>query len=469
MEGLPAHLQGLIVCRLPPRARACASATCRGWRRLLASGGGGADLWARVCAAELAEEYSGELLGATLALNNLLAVHGAHVRELNLRGFRSPVPSKVAEIFRKRLVPRVAKVCLAHSSAQGDSLYWMLLQCPLLAEVDVSGCDLDSDRAWLLNLIYFIDKEWNVLNRRVDFPALEALNVKSAFSQGQLLSSFLAVVSTTCPHLRRLSAGWISEFAVRYDLCWTPLRGLNAFAQKLTKLDLSGCAAVKVANVQGVLEASEALEHLNLACCFRLEGEVLAKVASRRLHTLNLRAGSNFQDAAVLGLLRRNPHLLRLNLSCTQVTDAVLETLPECCPKLHALDVCFCDSVTAQGLQQALLGLAQAVDMGFSGVRGVDDAVLHRIVEKHRDARALGMGSCPWVTDAGIAGIARECEVLESLFLSGNPQISAQAVDGLLLGCRHLKRLGLEGCVPRSEGSLAQFGPLEYDYSDWEW
>ena len=68
------------------------------------------------------------------------------------------------------------------------------------------GCNLCADTQWLYNLIYFIEKEWDVMEKRVEF-AVRAVNLKGAFSKQQFHNSFLLILSSTCPRLRALQLG----------------------------------------------------------------------------------------------------------------------------------------------------------------------------------------------------------------------------------------------------------------------
>ena len=448
---LPAEVMELALKRLKPRARACAASTCRGWRQVLEPSTSAA--WERVSSREVLEEYEGEVLSATLALSNMLTVNGGFVAELCFSGFSCPAPCMMAEIFRKRLVPNLVAADLSFSSAEGDSLYWMLMQCPKLAKVDVRGCNLCADTQWLYNLIYFIEKEWDVLEKRVEF-AVRAVNLKGAFSKQQFHNSFLLILSSTCPRLRALQLGWVSEFprapaegspAAHDPRCFWPLRGLNNFPQPLTRLDLSGCLGVQDVNLKGIFAACPRLEHLSVGCCPGVSRASFSALATQSLHSLNVRACRQLADEDVLRVLRRNPNLVRLNVSCTQLTDAVLDALPHLCRHLQALDACCSPRLTSAGLLRAVKGLGHLADIGFSGFSDLTDEVFVELVRARGGLRHLGFGACPGLSDAALRCVAEACPTIEQLLMFDNPQFSLAALAGLVEACRHLSGL----CPPR--------------------
>jgi len=444
---LPEHLVASIVRRLPARARARASAACRGWRDLL-----GPErepgLWRRADALELLSEYHGELLGATLAWGGLLRARGVHVRELSLRGFRTPAPAMLPEPFRTAQLPHLVSCDLSGSSAGGEVVYWALVQCPGLLELNADDCDLDADASWVDQMGWYLDKERSVMGRTVTF-ALRELRLRNCFRSGAALNKFLAIVGQACPDLEGLALGWEPRaLSLGAPGAWGGARcavlgGLRGFhRQRLSALSLAGCAALRDLELAGLLRVSgRSLRRLNLANCSQVSGHGLAQLDSPHLDTLNLQNLWNVPGRAFSRLLVQNPQLVRLSFAWTDVETADLEAGLPACRHLRALDLSGCARVEAARLPELLRGLRGLSELGCGGTAGLTDQSLRLLLRDHPGIRALGLVHSPCLTERSLAALPALCPRLESVCLTGNPQLGPDAVLDLTASVR-LKRVG---------------------------
>ena len=108
---------------------------------------------------------------------------------------------------------------------------------------------------------------------------------------------------------------------------------------------------------------------------------------------------------------------------------------------LRALDLSGCARVEAARLPELLRGLRGLSELGCGGTAGLTDQSLRLLLRDHPGIRALGLVHSPCLTERSLAALPALCPRLESVCLTGNPQLGPDAVLDLTASVR-LKRVG---------------------------
>ncbi|KAK9115512.1 hypothetical protein Sjap_014459 [Stephania japonica] len=174
------------------------------------------------------------------------------------------------------------------------------------------------------------------------------------------------------------------------------------------------------------------LQSLNVSDCRKLTDKGLGKIASgcsdlRRLHLSGCRLIS---DLSLQALSDNCKFLEELGLQgCNNITDSGLTILVDGCWRIKVLDVSKCSNVS---------------DVGVSSVCNACSSSL----------RTLKMLGCR-IGDPSIVSLAQSCKNLETLVISGCPNISNDSIKSLVITCKDsLKNLRMDSCLNLSDASL---------------
>jgi hypothetical protein len=101
-------------------------------------------------------------------------------------------------------------------------------------------------------------------------------------------------------------------------------------------------------------------------------------------------------------------------------------------------------------LDQGERAMARAVSAAETGNKvcgSVGDAVIRNIARACERLAAIDLSGCTWVTDGGIQELARQCPSLATVNLSGCTWITDGSVGELALNCTGLATVNLSGCI----------------------
>ena len=233
------------------------------------------------------------------------------------------------------------------------------------------------------------------------------------------------------------------------------------------------------------------VKDLNLRGCIQIEkyqDALLMAGACNNLVNATLE-GAFFDSNNVEQLLRRNQKLAHINLTgLTCVTNETCLTLAECCTRLEVLNLSWCKSATAVGVQTVLKSCPKLRDLRVGEIRGFDnldvantffetnqlerlvlsgcsdltdnafktmlhgtnpriDLLTDRPIVPPRCLRYLDLSRCTRLTDRGVAALGYCVPDLEGLVLGGCATLTDQALEPIFASTPKLSHLDLEDLV----------------------
>lgn len=293
------------------------------------------------------------------------------IESLGLRGIScigltdldgSPASQEVLQSVAYHLGPHLQSLCLSGGSPTEASFVALILSCPALCSLDLSGCNSLFASGMLLAQPETAQRVQQALSD------LRELNLASLRDLADLSFNRL---SSCAPSLERLSLAYchltFEVGAVRgstgpqdsspSQLSFRNLlRFLKERAGRLHALDLSGTGLPPEALQALGQVAGLQLQELSLHSCRDLSTEAVAALCRLQpgLTSLDLSGCSELADGALLAVSRGLRHLQRLRLRKLQrLTDAGCTALGGL-RELQSLDMAECCLVNGRELAQAL-------------------------------------------------------------------------------------------------------------------
>eukprot|EP01062_Namystynia_karyoxenos_P010324 TRINITY_DN13657_c0_g1_i1.p1 TRINITY_DN13657_c0_g1~~TRINITY_DN13657_c0_g1_i1.p1 ORF type:complete len:537 (+),score=104.43 TRINITY_DN13657_c0_g1_i1:89-1699(+) len=316
-------------------------------------------------------------------------------------------------------------------------------------------------------------------------PALTDIDARG-LPQEELLAALGAAAAAGMPPLRRVAAGWFSEFTGDPGGFATPYSngGVGALVGQLLPrmrsvegLALPGWTALTNAALLPAVPSLQpgALLILDLTCT-HVSDQAVAPIleASPRLQSANLRA-TLVSDASLRAAGARCPELRALNVSCTRVGDAGVRAVTAGCPHLHTLDLCYPAAVAPESVLAACRRYGAGLRMLGVGGICISDGDLQEIVSCCPNISHLGIGGCEGLTAAAFRILRDGLPGLRKLLAHALPAgaVTATGVMELLRSNPGLKALDLYNVSTCPELSSEQLEQLQRQYpynwlEDWE-
>ncbi|XP_023379294.1 F-box/LRR-repeat protein 2 isoform X2 [Pteropus medius] len=403
------------------------------------------------------------------------------IKSLGLRGIScigltnldgSPASHQVLQSVAYHLGPHLQSLCLGGGSPTEASFVALILGCPALRSLDLSGCNSLFVSGMLLAQPETAQRVQQALS------GLRELNLAGLQNLADLSFNRL---SSCAPYLERLSLAYChltfelgpaqgsrvpqesspSQFSFR-----NLLRFVKERASRLHALDLSGTGLLPEALQALGQVAGLQLQELSLHSCRDLSTEAVAALCHQQpgLTFLDLSGCSELTDGALLAVSRGLQHLQHLNLRKLQrLTDAGCTALgglwelqsldmAECCldasvfslipvlgPSLRVLDLSSCVALTNRTLQAICTYLTQLSVLRLAWCKELQDWGL------------LGLGE---PSEEPVQG-SQPHQKLEHQ-ASGPKDPSSQPQGPSLLMLQALQELDLTACSKLTDTSLAK-------------
>ncbi|XP_069406219.1 F-box/LRR-repeat protein 2-like isoform X2 [Ovis canadensis] len=494
-ESLPLEMVTYILSFLPLSDQKEASLVSRAWYCA-----------AQIALREASVQYNIPVSSASLPAIKSLGLRGVTCISLtNLDG--SPASLQVLQSVTHHLGPHLQSLCLGGGSPTEASFVALILGCPALRILDLSGCNSLFTSGMLLAQPETAQQVQQ---------ALSGLRELSLASLRDLADLSFNRLSSCAPRLERLSLAYC-HLTFQLGPAWgsigpqdsSPsqlsfrnlLRFLKERASRLHALDLSGTGLPPEALRALGQVAGLQLQELSLHSCRDLSTEAVAALCHQQpgLTSLDLSGCSELADGAVLAVSRGLRHLRRLSLRKLQrLTDAGCSALGGL-QELQSLDMAECCLVRGQELAQSLGSVCGApsslASLSLAYCSSLKDAsVLSLIPALGPRLRVLDLSSCVALTnqilqaictylthlsvlrlawckelgDWGLLGLEQPIKAplqepqvlrfpqLRQLSLSLLPALTDKALVAVAKGCPSLERLALSHCSLLSDQGWAQ-------------
>ncbi|XP_053459893.1 uncharacterized protein LOC128595187 isoform X2 [Nycticebus coucang] len=375
------------------------------------------------------------------------------IKNLGLRGIScisltdldgSPTSHQVLQSVAHHMGPHLQSLCLGGGSPTEASFVALILGCPVLRILDLSGCNSLFTSGKLLS-----QPEMAQSVRRA-LSGLRELNLAGLRDLADL--SFNQLSSCT-PSLERLSLAYChltfelgpargsigpqdsstSQFSFR-----NLLRFVKERAGRLHALDLSGTGLPPEAlHALGQVTGLQ-LQELSLHSCRELSTEAVATLCRQQpgLTSLDLSGCSELTDGALLAVSRGLRHLRCLSLGkLRRLTDAGCAALGGL-QELQSLNMAECCLVSGKELAQALGSVHRApphlVSLSLAFCSSLKDAsVLSVIPALGPSLRVLDLSSCVTLTNRTVQAICTYLTHLSVLRLAWCKELRDWGLLGL--------------------------------------
>nr|KAF6286026.1 leucine rich repeat containing 29 [Myotis myotis] len=450
-ESLPLEMLTYILSFLPLSDQKEASLVSRAWYYA-----------AQNALREINVRYNIPVSLASLPTIKSLGLRGVSCIGLtNLDG--SPASHQVLQSIAYHLGPHLQSLCLGGGSPTEASFVTLILGCPALRSLDLSGCNSLFVSGTLLA------QPETAQQVRQALSGLRELNLAGLRDLADLSFNRL---SGCAPSLERLSLAYC-HLTFELGPAWgsinpqdsSPsqlsfhnlLQFVKERAARLRALDLSGTGLPPEALQALGQVAGLQLQELSLHSCRDLSTEAVAALCRQQpgLTSLDLSGCSELADGALLAVSRGLRHLRRLSLRKLQrLTDAGCTALGGL-RKLQSLDMAECCLVSGRVLAQALGSVRRAPPPLASLSLAYCSSLK---VLQFPQLRQLSLSLLPALTDNGLVAVARGCPSLERLALSHCSLLSDEGWAQAASSWPRLQHLNLSSCSRLTEQTLDTIG-----------
>ncbi|KAJ3329461.1 hypothetical protein HDU76_007860 [Blyttiomyces sp. JEL0837] len=288
-------------------------------------------------------------------------------------------------------------------------------------------------------------------------PCLTSLNLSNL----DLTDLDVGVVARNCPRIKKLylsGCSSLTDVAVKELAMAT--RGITALdlaeVKNLTKVSyyvIFGFEQREDSNLELLMRQSfEGLKELNLSGCSGILEDPnvrpsFAKSNRQNLRDLNLSGLVGFTDSMLILTVTCAPRMRALILSrCATITSFGLQSIASLAKNLNFLHLGHCINVTDGDISHIAKACSRLKYIDLANLHITDKSVNDITLSCSR-LRRFSTVKCRNITSASVHYLLRVCRTIERVHLSYCPELDFQHVGTLVMNCRHLNYLTVSGCT----------------------
>lgn len=350
-----------------------------------------------------------------------------NLRTLALNGNQHLTLSVLLYVFQHN--PQLEELFLSYTNTN-DHVLRGLSQLSSLTNLHLSGCHEISDEG-----ICAVIKS---------HPNLKTLNLKNC---KKLTDRVLEAIAEYLPRIENLNVAECPLLTPHgFQKIGTTLHSLkvgHTFFERgeypeLRVFSLSDLPELKDEGFIEAIKSSHSLQAIKISRCKKLSDPSLIELSERHPHLTSLKlAGCSFSSKALLSAFSRWQNLQHLNLSqCPHVDDDLLALVARQGFALQEINLSGLRKITDQGVI-SIIKSSPLTSLNVSDTL-ITDLSLLAIIDS---LKTLSIRNCPHLTPAVIKQVLLKCRYLKHLDMEG--PISAADLTSLILESKQLTRLHL--------------------------
>ncbi|KAG5355058.1 SCF E3 ubiquitin ligase complex F-box protein [Yarrowia sp. B02] len=281
-----------------------------------------------------------------------------------------------------------------------------------------------------------------------------------------------------CTRLERLTLANCSQLS---DASLVPVLQQNSGLQSV---DVTNVSQITDATIQALLPSKRRLQGLYATGCANISNAAIVALATecRLLKRIKVNACPNVQDEAALALVDNCPQLVELDLhensalSGSVATEA-LRKLPnlrelrvgqvagvsDACflgfparpqfDRLRIIDLTACNAITDAAVDRLVTCAPKLRHVVLAKCTRVTDRSIRSLLRLGKSLHYLHLGHCASITDAGISQLVRACQRIQYIDVANCSQLTDAAVEDLA-SLTKLRRIGLVKCVNITDAAI---------------
>ena len=324
----------------------------------------------------------------------------------------------------------------------------------------------DSDSFVVLDAPFFNSEviiEWLVLKkiriRHIDIPAtictMDAATRRAFFMQtGQFIvrinchncrgdtSSFLGEVAKYCPNVLKF-------YATNCELDKSLRHVLNTCKQ-IEQLRLDRCIGITKQYFKDL--DCPAMKIILLPDI--VTDDIIIEMAKSFKNVIKLDIHSSFKltNKGLNAVAKHCSKLQAIGLFLSSlITDASIVKLAQSCTALTILDICYCTKISDKAFVEITTSCKHLQKLFMHGNSAINDSTMLALAQGVCPLTLLYMMECPNITDVGMNALASACaqpdsilqKSLKSIYLSSNDNVTADAINNLIMKCKGLIEISL--------------------------
>lgn len=236
------------------------------------------------------------------------------------------------------------------------------------------------------------------------------------------------------------------------------IQALLPSKRRLQGLYATGCANISNAAIVALATECRLLKRIKVNSCPNVEDEAAMALVDNcpQLVELDLHENSALSGSVATEALRKLPNLRELRVGqVTGVTDACFLGFPARpqFDRLRIIDLTACNSITDAAVDRLVTCAPKLRHVVLAKCTRITDRAIRSLLRLGKSLHYLHLGHCASITDAGIAQLVRACQRIQYIDVANCSQLTDTAVEDLA-SLTKLRRIGLVKCVNITDAAI---------------